>query len=1067
MFLQGTSYSQSTLDHPNIIPPSPREAAFLIYGEYPVDYSTGVPDISIPLYVVKSGNIEVPIVLKYHIGSAKPNRYKQELSNVGYGWVLEAGGLISRTIRGAKDENGRVTPFRTASGYNDRDFYDYGEMYILTHNAPKQEHEDALDQDTEYDIFSYSFLNHFGNFIIDKNGSGTYDAYSFPYQPYIFDVSVTNSNYGHPQIPNVKITDDNGCIYNFESTEKTLYSDNYTSKSWYLSNIHSADGKDVNISYVSNSFNLSNVNNYFYSVSDVYSIIDPERDCVPPFTAQPEHASSSNEITHPDETQVVKEINFDNGKIIFDHSSDHSLITGFTVYNKDGIQLKRVVLYQNKFPGENVYVRLNKVEIQNANSITVEKYQFQYDSTVINDSYKTDFWGWYNGTETLVKLPVTPYDFQDPLTYSIKHKSYGSNDRAVNTAVIKAQTLKKIIYPTGGESEFNFEPNHYTGATNANDNCQDCLGGGLRINSITNRDGLGNTYTRSYEYQARQMQINRFDPQNYRSTSFSVNQYINTWWNHTGYSFTRIRTFNENLLPDLNLEGIRYDKVTEYMGNSSNNNGKNVYYYNYSNDHEYSIYGGVEYMETLPVLYNYKGWAIGLLDLVQTYKQEPNGQYTLIKTKKNTYDIYTIKQFQNLKVFYLTTYSPASESALTPWQFREMFYGASGQLPSLPHPPFYGRYDYFITAGGYNLTKTEETDYFANSTSLTTATDYFYENGKTKYLTKTVTDVGSKQVIKKMSYPYDYQPTSPYNSMVTKNIIQPVVKEEIYSLRNDVEDLQKTVRNNFSVFGSLIKPSTTETWNGSDVVNKKVLIYDSYDQYGNLTQYHEQNNISTAILWGHNQALPIAKAVNAGSNEIYYTSFDDGMPVIDGWASAVSLDKTRAKTGTTSLKSVNGGSTGIYHFLPKLTIDNAVSKNYKYSCWVYSTGPAANLFFFWKDNTDPGWYAGNWHAVYQTTSATNKWVKLEGEVTVPSSTKQIYLRVDNNSNGTVWYDDLLLYPSNSQMTTYTYDPLIGMTSQTDSNGLTTYYEYDLFGRLIKIKDFAGNILKEYNYHYKE
>lgn len=63
-------------------------------------------------------------------------------------------------------------------------------------------------------------------------------------------------------------------------------------------------------------------------------------------------------------------------------------------------------------------------------------------------------------------------------------------------------------------------------------------------------------------------------------------------------------------------------------------------------------------------------------------------------------------------------------------------------------------------------------------------------------------------------------------------------------------------------------------------------------------------------------------------------------------------------------------------------------------------------------------------------------------------------------------DELRCYPANAQMETYTYSPLIGMTSHCDVGNRVTYYSYDVLGRLSFARDQDGNIVKTYQYHYK-
>jgi len=62
---------------------------------------------------------------------------------------------------------------------------------------------------------------------------------------------------------------------------------------------------------------------------------------------------------------------------------------------------------------------------------------------------------------------------------------------------------------------------------------------------------------------------------------------------------------------------------------------------------------------------------------------------------------------------------------------------------------------------------------------------------------------------------------------------------------------------------------------------------------------------------------------------------------------------------------------------------------------------------------------------------------------------------------------------NSMVTAFTYDPLVGVTSQTVPSGQTTYFKYDGLGRLVEEYNFKDNVeteanrrvIKQYEYHF--
>lgn len=62
-------------------------------------------------------------------------------------------------------------------------------------------------------------------------------------------------------------------------------------------------------------------------------------------------------------------------------------------------------------------------------------------------------------------------------------------------------------------------------------------------------------------------------------------------------------------------------------------------------------------------------------------------------------------------------------------------------------------------------------------------------------------------------------------------------------------------------------------------------------------------------------------------------------------------------------------------------------------------------------------------------------------------------------------DEVRIYPSDAVINTYTYDPMFGVTSETDINGNTVFKEYDHLGRISMIRDQDKNIIQRICYNY--
>jgi YD repeat-containing protein len=109
------------------------------------------------------------------------------------------------------------------------------------------------------------------------------------------------------------------------------------------------------------------------------------------------------------------------------------------------------------------------------------------------------------------------------------------------------------------------------------------------------------------------------------------------------------------------------------------------------------------------------------------------------------------------------------------------------------------------------------------------------------------------------------------------------------------------------------------------------------------------------------------------------------------------------------------------------------------------------------------------------SSSAGEWTKIElvFEVTddmIHANTTdyfQFIPRMFTSSVCEVYVDDFRFHPIDAKMTSYTYKPLVGVTSVSDENGKPTHYEYDDYGRLETIRDHNDNIIEQHEYNYAD
>ncbi len=93
--------AQPGLSNETILPPSPNAASLVKFAGSEVSYTKGQVVSTTPIHTLEQGKLSLDVNLSY---SRLGDQVHEIASQVGLGWSLQAGGLITRTIAGRPDE---------------------------------------------------------------------------------------------------------------------------------------------------------------------------------------------------------------------------------------------------------------------------------------------------------------------------------------------------------------------------------------------------------------------------------------------------------------------------------------------------------------------------------------------------------------------------------------------------------------------------------------------------------------------------------------------------------------------------------------------------------------------------------------------------------------------------------------------------------------------------------------------------------------------------------------------------------------------------------------------------
>lgn len=1077
LFQSGFCQSAPTFEQlVDFLPPAPNAAAITKYGDATVNKNSGTPNISIPLFTVKGSKLSTGISLGYSSNGIKVDEIA---SRVGMGWAINAGGVITRSMRGQADEmNTRHYPYATI-GFN-----------WATHNYMKRIAESQANWgngggfDAEPDLFNFSFNGYSGSFVFD--GAGFIQVNKS-------GIKIEKDFITNPSAWNFKITTPDGNIYFFggaSAVEKTKRTNScgksyneYIPTAWYLKEIQHLNGEKIIFNYTAHPYSYDNgVTQTMYDPG--LSGLGSGCTCSPISTTTCVNITNTvgvllRSIESPGKASVIFDyiLRDDCGdKLIskITYKDPVNTISSFDlVYNT----VTSTATYNNEYyQGRNKTPYLISVIENSSDNSLQKKHYFSYIDTAGRPSrlsFSQDHWGYFNGK---INTSFTP---DLGIIYNQGFPNATAN-REPDFAYSKKGLLQKIVYPTGGTTTLFYGPNIVdNGGTNDYTTLHklscDVTGTGEHTQvekSIVFYSDINLTQQLQIKLQVRNNFAYGHDPAHhfgslkirdltsntivFAQTYYVVgfNQMVTAYFNAVspGHYYELVLTANGaqvttlatlNYFPKINISantgqiagGMRVEKI------ATANPGENAMVKRY-------FYGTLADLNKSSLSYVAKPTYVGLMKKITSSCNSSN-TFVCDYTTLNSSSIFNLGYFNNSLVSYHSVVESIGEN----------FEGGGTETK--------------FNVGADNLGQVMWNNDIINA-PFTNFSSFYNAKPQKETVVKKISN-NSLVPIKKTEYVYKNDPAGE-NEVYGYTVVQKVseggtIVDTLCNVSVNCSQvgsccymltaalgIYDMVR--YSVFSSFVTPeSVTET------------IYDENGQNSitstNNTFYENLQNYQLTKSEVTNSKGQLIRTSNKYPHDYTGTAIYDEMITKNIISPMVNSKSEIVNTGTAnsplSEQQIDYSNAGNLNYVPTAIKKSVKGNSLEIEGTIDFYDDKGNILQFTGKNgiiSSIIWGYNYQYPVAQVVGATYANVIAQltgGSVAALQSMDGATLRTELNQIRTNL--------TTASVTSYTYKHLKGVNTITDPNNKTNTYDYDSFSRLMTIKDQDGNVVKKNDYVY--